>query len=352
VKAVATDGRGGLRLVEVPHPVAPEAGALVRVVACGFCGSDLTKVDDPGSSAGRILGHEVVGFLERPGEEAVRVALAHHVPCGRCERCRAGHSSLCDQFVRYDLDPGGFVETLAVNSLHLADSVFALSPQVSDLDGTLLEPLSCVLRALDVAAGLWPAYPLPHVGGASGRRNSFRPRVLVAGCGSVGLLFLSVLRLLREGIEAPGLEGLLGRLRPRELLFLERDEHRASLAAGLGAVHAATTPAPSSADLCFLTAPGALPAALELVAPGGIVVVFAAPSEPVQMELDLVYRREITMAGVRSGSPGHLRRALALLEGGRLPIEWLRPEVVGLDGLSDAVERYRRGEVLKVVVRP
>jgi len=207
----------------------------VHVVACGFCGSDLGKVDDPASSARRVLGHEVVGMLERSGEAPVRVALAHHVPCGTCERCRTGHSSLCEQFVRYDLDPGGFAEMLAVNRLHLADAVFPLSPAVSDLDGTFLEPLSCVLRALDVATGLRPAFPLPRVGGVRERRSGRGRRILVAGCGSIGLLFLALLSLLREHPEAPGLGDLAGFLRPHDLFYLERDPGRAALAAGFGA---------------------------------------------------------------------------------------------------------------------
>jgi threonine dehydrogenase-like Zn-dependent dehydrogenase len=82
------------------------------------------------------------------------------------------------------------------------------------------------------------------------------------------------------------------------------------------------------------------------------MVVFAAPAAPVPLDLDLVYRREITLAGVRSGSPGHLRRALALLEAGTLSLQWYRPETVDLAGLSAAVDRYRRGDALKVVVRP
>ena len=80
------------------------------------------------------------------------------------------------------------------------------------------------------------------------------------------------------------------------------------------------------------------------------MVVFAAPAAPVPLDLDLVYRREVILAGVRSGSPGHLRRALALLEEGDLALEWYRPEVVDLDGLPGAVDRYRRGQVLKAVV--
>jgi threonine dehydrogenase-like Zn-dependent dehydrogenase len=65
----------------------------------------------------------------------------------------------------------------------------------------------------------------------------------------------------------------------------------------------------------------------------------------------VVYRRELTLLGVRSGSPAHLRRALALLAAGSLPLSWFRPEVVDLEGLPDAARRYVSGEVLKVVVR-
>ena len=89
-------------------------GELVEVIACGLCGSDVEKVRDLDLPAGRVLGHEVVGRLGRPAPETApgapdprpRVALAHHVPCGRCERCRTGHSSLCEQFTATDLRAG------------------------------------------------------------------------------------------------------------------------------------------------------------------------------------------------------------------------------------------------------
>lgn len=356
MKAVATDGRGGLRLVDVPVPALPPGGAHVAVTLCGLCGSDVEKLALPGLAAGRVLGHEVVGWLESSDSEPVRVALAHHVPCGRCGLCRSGHSSLCVQFTTTNLDPGGFAERLAVGPLHLADAVFRLPDAVDDLTGTLLEPLSCVLRALDAAAAARAGFPLPAVGGHLPESRDEDPlRVLVAGCGSMGLLFLAVLASMHGGggaqSAAPEASSpAVSRLVVGDLFCLEPDPARVSLAVALGA----QSWVPGAADppqVAVVTAPGALADVLASMALGGVVVVFAGPREPVALDLDMVYRRELTLLGVRSGSPAHLRRALDVLAAGNLPLSWFRPEVVSLEGLPDAARRYASGEVLKVVVR-
>ena len=155
---------------------------------------------------------------------------------------------------------------------------------------------------------------------------------------------------------------------------MEPDPKRAVLAATVGArawcgTTASLAPAPPSAPastaqapgdpappapaprLAFVTALGALPAVLELLAPGGVAVVFAGGETSPPIDLDIVYRRELTLAGVRSGSPRHLRQALAALASGRLPLGWYRPDVVELAGLPEAAARYAQGEVLKVVAR-
>jgi L-iditol 2-dehydrogenase len=363
MRVAATDGAGGLVVAERPLPTVPADGALVRMRACGLCGSDLEKLDR-GLGAGVVLGHEVVGLLERPGEVPIRVALAHHVPCGDCPACVRGHSSLCDQFVNTELDPGGFAEWLAVSARHLADVVFPLPDEIDDVTGTLLEPLSCVLRAVDVAGSAYSMFPSPLVRGVGspGRgpgASEIGPappaeagpgvasNVLVAGCGSVGLLFLTVLAATDPGSAST---------------FLERDPRRAALAHGLGAAPAGGEPV----ERAFVTAAAALPQVIQMMAPGGVVVVFAAEGGVgLDVDLDTVYRRELTVVGVRSGSPGHLRRALDLLAGcvradGRegnggdfgIDLSWYDPEVVGLDGLAEAIHRYRCGETMKVVVRP
>ncbi len=369
MRAVATDGRGGLEVLDIPRPRPEEHGALLKVDACGFCGSDLDKVRDQALPAGRVLGHEVVGHLLEDGSLGHRVAVAHHVPCGRCPRCRSGHSSLCRQFVSSDLDPGGLSEFIAVSRVHLDNAVFALPERIGDLEGTLVEPISCVLRALDTAAGLLGAYPLPGVlgagapdgghgggpgewrgaetavfgGGGSGRTGELEQKdVLVAGCGSVGLLFLSLLRAAAHLSAA-------GPVHPSRLFYLEPDPERARLAESLGARPWSPE---QPVEVAFLTAPPAFPQLVAALPEGAVLLVFAAGAEEVPLPLERLYRRELVIAGVRSGSPQHLRRAVEILGSGRLDLSWFRPLEVDFADLPAAVESYARGDVLKVVARP
>jgi len=142
-------------LAEVDEPE-----ASVPVLAVGLCGSDLEKLGR--ARAGLVLGHEVVVRVE-----GRRLALVHHQPCGECERCLAGHESTCERFAAATILPGGFAERVAG-----ADGV-ELPDVIDDAVRTYVEPLACVLRALE------------HVP---------RGRVLVVGCGFVGRLFAAVLR--------------------------------------------------------------------------------------------------------------------------------------------------------------
>jgi L-iditol 2-dehydrogenase len=85
VRAVVVGQDGEPAVAEVPEPDGP--GEVVRILACGLCGSDVEKLDS--ANAGVVLGHEVVAARD----DGSRVALVHHAPCGACERCLAGHES-------------------------------------------------------------------------------------------------------------------------------------------------------------------------------------------------------------------------------------------------------------------
>ena len=289
MRAVALDAAGAPRLVDRPEPAA--AGRLVNVRACGLCGSDLEKLGDP-ARAGSVLGHEIAGELS----DGTPVTVAHRVPCGRCDRCRAGHGSTCAEFEHVRIDPGGFAERLR------ATHVFPLPAAVRREDGIWVEPLACVLRAA---------------------RHVPRGRVHVVGCGAVGLLWAQV--LLARGDEVTVSE-------PRD------DRRRQALE--LGAV-AAGRPA----EAAVLTAHAGLGPALASLAPGGTLLVFCSPSPA---GLDDLYRRELRIVGSRSAEPEQFAEALQLL-----PTLWLPPvEILPLERFAEGVERYRSGAALKVAFVP
>jgi len=147
------------------------------VRACGLCGSDVEKLGR--APAGTVLGHEIAGELEN-GD---RVTVVSHVPCGTCARCRAGHQSTCGEFRASRVEPGGFAELVR------ASHCVPVPPELDELASVYVEPLACVLRAVERVP---------------------RGRVLVAGCGSVGLLFVQV--LLARGDEVAVLEPRADRL--------------------------------------------------------------------------------------------------------------------------------------------
>ena len=281
MRAIVLDVGGQPVLSDVPAPGGP--GAVARVLACGLCGSDVEKLD--AAHAGSVLGHEVVAELE----DGRRVALVHHVPCGECERCLAGHESTCERFAASTIRPGGFAEHVC------AEEWLDLPDAWPDWRGTMVEPLACVLRG---------AARIP------------RGRVLIVGNGFVGRLF-----------------GLVLERRGDEVFAVDVDPRRAGRAPD------------GPVDAVVLSGSGGVATALEVVAPGGTVLVFADAGE---IPAAAVYRRELTVLGARSATPAYMREALALLHDLEVP----EPVVLPLERFAEGLESFLRRDALKVVFTP
>ena len=211
MRAVVVGPGGEASPEDVPEPTGP--ATLVRVVACGLCGSDVEKLTP--RHAGTVLGHEVLAELD----DGRRVALVHHASCGECERCLAGHESTCERFAEPTIRPGGLAERVR------ADSWVDVPMDWPEWRGTLVEPLACILRG---------AARLP------------RGRVLIVGNGFVGQLFGAVLQ--RRG---------------DEVFAVDTDPRRAGRSPD------------GPVDAAVLCGPGGADTALAAVAPGGTVLVFA-----------------------------------------------------------------------------
>jgi L-iditol 2-dehydrogenase len=281
VRAIVLDADGQPVLSDAPEPDGP--GDLVRVRACGLCGSDVEKLVP--AYVGSVLGHEVVAELE----DGRRVALVHHASCGECERCLAGHESTCERFTAPTIRPGGFAERVR------AQGWVDLPPDWPDWRGTMVEPLACVLRGVERVP---------------------RGRVLIVGNGFVGRLFGSVLKRRGDDVFAVDVD-------PRRT-GREPD---------------------GPVDAAVLCGRGGVDTALEAVAPGGTVLVFADAGAIPAAE---VYRRELTVVGTRSAAPPYMPEAAALLHDLDVP----EPVVLALERFAEGLELFRRRDVLKVVFTP
>ena len=291
MKAVVLDADGQPALGDVPEPRGP--GELVRVRACGLCGTDVQKIGR--LKRGTVLGHEVVAELP----DGRRVALVHHLPCGECERCRAGHETTCEAFRRATIKPGGFAEHAR------ARDWIEIPADLDDTRGTFAEPLACVLRGTELGP---------------------RGRVLVVGCGFVGLLWIQV--LARRG---------------DEVFATDPVKERMALARKLGAKEA-----DGLVDTAVLCAHAGLDEALAALEPGGTLLVFAAGFDPVPVDLERVLRGELRIFGSCSATPRHMLAAVNLLPS----LEPLPTTVLPMERFGEGLELYRKRETVKVVFTP
>ena len=323
------------RILAVEEVPARDPGAdevRVRVTAAGLCGTDYRIwTGDRPVAYPRVMGHEFVGRVSAVGTGVTtldvgdRVVVEPNYSCGRCPLCLEGNRNLCLSRVTIGIDvDGGFAEEVCAP----ARLCWPIPPGVSDADAMLAEPLAVVVRA--VARGT------PRVGETAA----------VVGAGNLGLLALQVLRALHTRV-----------------LVVGRTPARLPLARELGAdaVHA-TTDGPLEAaarafsgregiDLVVETAgtPQAVTHALELVRPGGRVVLTGLPHDPTPVAFFSVVRREVTITGSMIYQD-EFPEALALVATSRVNIAPLVTHRFPLADIDAAFAAHRDPASIKVAL--
>ncbi len=182
-------GEGRVVVESVPIPVIGPGELLIRVAACGVCGTDIKKIQHGFVSPPQIFGHEVAGTVVeagagvtrfRPGD---RVVSYHHIPCGACFYCQRRLFSQCPGYKRtgltagFDPNGGGFAEYVRAMPWIVERGVIPIPPDISFEEASFLEPVNTCLRAVRNA------------------RVTPGELVLVAGQGPIGLLLMVLARL-------------------------------------------------------------------------------------------------------------------------------------------------------------
>ncbi|MCX5680439.1 MAG: alcohol dehydrogenase catalytic domain-containing protein, partial [Candidatus Omnitrophica bacterium] len=130
---------------------------LIKVEASGICGTDCLEWYRR-DRAPLILGHEIAGTIASVGKglnrykAGDRISASHHVPCGECRFCRAGHETVCDTLRKTNFDPGGFAEFVRVPKINIDKlGIYTIPKNVSFEEATFIEPLACVVRGQRLA---------------------------------------------------------------------------------------------------------------------------------------------------------------------------------------------------------
>ena len=332
MKAAILHGPRDLRVERLRDP-RPEPGeVVVRMTAAGLCGTDYEIWSGARPVAyPRIMGHELVGRVEATASDVTRVSPGDPVvvepnySCGHCPLCREGNRNLCLSRTTIGINAdGGFAELVRVPARCCWRASAGAAP-----DALLLaEPLAVVVRAVGRGE------PKPGETAA------------IVGAGTLGLLALQVLRA-----------------RGARVMVTSRSRRRFDLASQLGAdaTHA-TLEGPladaarrfagrEGVDLVVETAgtAEAVTHALELVRPGGRVVLTGLPHEPTSVSFFSVVRREITLTGSMIYQD-EFPEALRLVDSGAVQTAPLITHRFGLDRIGEAFAAHADPSSIKVAL--
>lgn len=300
-------------------------GAIVKVLGCGLCGSDIVKFVHKISKDGTVLGHEIVAEIVdidsdtdfKIGDEIVT---SHHIPCGECVYCKHGNVSMCEHFKSTNIRPGGFSEYVYLSEEHLKNVAHLKPENLSDIEASFYEPLGCIVRAVK-------------------RANLLKgDKALVVGLGSIGILTAQALKAY--GYDVLGCDLLNERIDLLKSFGIEACDVRE-----LGDDY--------KADGIFMTsgADKAIGTALKYVRNGGKILVFSStPSDLSAYPNNEIYYRELTVMGSYSPAPVDLKDSLALLKEGKVKVKGIST-VYNLDDIQKAFDDTMANKIMKAYIK-
>ena len=327
-----------IRLEDRPIPIPGPGEIVLRMRASGICSGDIMAWY-VARKAPFVLGHEISGEIAAIGEGGAvdrehrafavgdRIVVHHPAPCFSCAHCLRGEFVACSVWRRSRLDPGGMAEFIRVPRENLNDTL-RLSNEISFEDGSLVEPLACVMKSL--------------------RRSGvgFGDLLYVIGLGIMGQLHVLAARALGANVVASD--------------FIES---RRALAERNGAVAVHPDDVASwmseHAERCgadvTICGPGsaeALSSALAMTANGGAVVMFTplAPEAIFSLDHAELYFRDLRLIASYSCGPDDTAAALGLIARGVVRVEKVEAVCYALDETPRAYADLQSARVIKPIV--
>jgi L-iditol 2-dehydrogenase len=337
--------KGVVRVEEVPVPETGDGEVLIKVAACGVCGTDIKKIFYGYVAPPQILGHELAGTVVavgrgvgqwKPGD---RVMSFHHIPCETCYYCEKRLFSQCQQYKTTGLtggftpNGGGFGEYVKAMPWVAQRGIIALPDDVSFEEATFLEPINTILKAVQKA------------------RVAAGETVLIAGCGPIGLQLLMVAKLTGARVyTSDPMEvrrkksitlGAIESFDPTSGKLLEQIRARSE---GRGA----------DAVLVAVAHPAVVVDALAAARPGGRVLLFAAndPVTKIEFPAAAVGIDEKEILGSYSAAVDIQQEAAELVLGKKLPVMDIVTHRFPLARIQDGLElaAHPTTESLKVLI--
>lgn len=339
MKSAVFYGKHDLRVEECEMPAAGPEDVLIQVKACGVCGTDVHIYEGDKGAAEvtppTILGHEISGVIVQVGDKVTdykpgdRVCVDPNCYCGACEPCRNGVAHFCEHMIGYGTTVnGGFAQYCAVN----VRQVYKLGDNTSFEQGAMAEPVACCIHGMDMCE--------VHPGS----------QVVVIGGGMIGLLMLQLARLAGAA----------------KVALLEPVENKREMALKLGAdvcidpLHEDVKGRLREAGLTWVNTviecvgrPSTVEQAIDIAGNKAVVMLFGLtkPDETVSVKPFQVFQKELSIKASYI-NPYTQKRALSLIDSGRLDVSSMIYEVCGLEKLEDVLSKPELRANGKYIISP
>lgn len=339
MKSAVFYGKHDLRVEEHEMPKVGPQDVLIQVKACGVCGTDVHIYEGDKGAAEvtppTILGHEFSGVIAEVGSEVTnykagdRVCIDPNCYCGACEPCRNGVVHYCEHMIGYGTTVnGGFAEYCAVNERQ----VYKLGDNTSFEQGAMTEPVACCLHGMDMC--------------------EIRPghQVVVIGGGMIGLLMLQLSRLAGAA----------------KVALLEPVESKREVGKKLGAdicidpIHEDVKARLKEEGMTWVNTviecvgrPSTIEQAIDIAGNKAVVMMFGLtkPDETISVKPFEIFRKELVLKASYI-NPYTQKRALDLIDSGRLDVSSMVYEVADLDELADILSNPELRAKGKYIISP
>lgn len=339
MKSAVFYGKHDMRVEESPIPKVGAEDVLIQVKACGICGTDVHIYEGDKGAAEvtppTILGHEFSGVVAEVGSAVTNVKVGDRVCidpncyCGKCDFCRNGIAHYCTDMIGYGTTVnGGFAEYCSVNQRQ----VYKLGDHTTFEQGAMTEPVACCLHGMDMCN--------IHPGSS----------VVIIGGGMIGLLMLQLARLAGAARTA----------------LLEPVASKREVAKKLGAdicidpIHEDVKAALAAAGMTWVNTviecvgrTSTIEQAIDIVGNKGTVMMFGLtkPDDTISLKPFEVFQKEIELKASYI-NPYTQKRALELIDSGRLDVSSMVYAVESLDNLAEILAKPELRANGKYIISP
>lgn len=346
MKAMVIHSPGDYGIEEVSVPECPEGGLLIKVVACGLCGSDLRTLSSGHNNVTLpwIIGHEVSGEVVEVGrgyrgpyKKGDLLAVAPLVYCGECEFCINGQYEFCDNIRELAQQwYGGFAEYMAIpeESLKLG-TIQKVSQDLDPVIAAVAEPVSSCINAQEKG----------EVG--------FEDTVVIIGAGPIGCIHTSLAKAkgAKQVIVADVFDDRVKMCEPFgpdvtiNALKVDLVEEVKRLTNGKGANVIINANPVGETQV----------QAVEMAKKGGRILLFGGlpkDSSKPGIDTNIIHYRGLHLIGTTAFAPRHHLSALSLMKSGKIPGDKLVTHRLPLSDFTRGVRLAKEGKALKVVFLP